>query len=64
MKIIKQGIKPEDMIFNAKCNQCGTEIEFAKKEATVTYDQREGNFMSITCPCCNHTITKNVPEIR
>lgn len=60
MKIIKKGILPKERMHRAKCYNCKTEIEFKEEEAVIIYDQRDGNYLSITCPVCGSNITKSI----
>lgn len=60
MRIIKQGQKPEDILHTLICHKCKCEFEFKQIEAKMNYDQRDGNFLSIRCPCCNEYLTKSV----
>lgn len=57
MKIIKQGIVPEEVVYRTTCSKCDTEFEFAQREAKLTSDQRDGDFVSIPCPTCGQTCT-------
>lgn len=59
MRIITKGTIPSEKWYIAKCNHCGTKFEFQQKEGTLTYDQRDGNFITIACPLpeCNHNVT-------
>jgi len=52
MKIIKKGNIPDEKIYQAKCYNCKTEIEFVQKEGVVTRDQRDGDFITVQCPLC------------
>jgi len=56
MEIIKQGQKPEDILHEGVCLNCTTQVRFARSEGEVTHDQRDGSFVSVRCPVCNHQI--------
>lgn len=56
MKILKEGKRPEATVHRGTCNWCDTEIEFARHEGTVTHDQREGDYVSVDCPVCGHSV--------
>lgn len=58
MKVIRRGQVPEERVYRVICNRCKTEIEFEQREATYHPDQRDGDFLSITCPVCMSQITK------
>jgi RNase P subunit RPR2 len=59
MRIIRRGVLPEEKIYRASCNHCKTEVEFTGAEGRLKYDQRDGNFYTVTCPVCNNLITKD-----
>ena len=54
MKVLERGQNPNDpnKLFNARGHGCKSLIEFARVESKVTYDQRDGDFMTVTCPVC------------
>ena len=62
MKILEKGIPPEERKHTLTCHVCQTKFEFFEKEATVTYDQRDGNYLRIDCPVCKHTLTKTLHQ--
>lgn len=57
MKIIKQGSLPEERDYQIGCRNCGTVFEFARKEAELVIDQREGNYLKVHCPHCKNSCT-------
>lgn len=57
MKVIKQGIKPENKVLTMECRYCKAVFEFEKREARLVYDQRDGNYLEIACPCCSEKLT-------
>jgi RNase P subunit RPR2 len=57
MKIIKEGLIPEEVVYRTTCTKCDTEFEFSEKEAKVTSDQRDGDYVSIPCPLCKNECT-------
>lgn len=50
MKIISPGKLPQEIKYRLTCPKCGTIFECLLKEATPSYDQRDGDLHSITCP--------------
>lgn len=56
MKILKPGIKPEEIVTRDRCSRCGCEFEYTR--ADVHTDQREGDY--VNCPCCNVWISAKV----
>lgn len=59
MRIIKQGKNPQDRPFRSTCRYCRTEFEWLPSEATLVWDQRDGNFYSLDCPTCGKQVTKS-----
>jgi ribosomal protein S27E len=57
MKIIKPGIEPAERVFQVTCRDCECEFAFKRKEANMTTDRRDGDFLSINCPTCFRTVT-------
>lgn len=64
IKIIKQGQVPAKREFVAKCINCKTEVEFLQEDGEVISDQRDGDYISIRCPMCNHPITKGLYDYK
>jgi RNase P subunit RPR2 len=60
IKIIKRGKKAEDKIYQGTCRNCETVIEFPRGAAKFTDDQRDGAYLSVTCPVCSRSITVEV----
>lgn len=60
MKITKPGIIDAERVENVTCRHCQCEFEFTRGEAKVTFDQRDGDFMAINCPCCGNRETKSI----
>lgn len=57
MKILKAGTPPSERWYEGKCYSCLTEVEFQAKEAKLQVDQRDGDYLKVTCPICSHAIT-------
>lgn len=60
MKIIHRGERPEDQVYRAGCWRCATQVEFQRSEATYHSDQRDGDYLAVTCPVCGSAITASV----
>jgi RNase P subunit RPR2 len=60
MEILHRGIAPSERTHEATCSTCKTKIRFVQHEAKYNSDQREGDYLSITCPVCSHIITKQL----
>jgi len=52
IKIVKVGIKPEEKVYQGKCNHCNTVVTASPSDGKTTSDQRDGNFFSFPCPHC------------
>lgn len=59
MEIIKKGKLPSERVFVAVCDHCSTKFRFKQSEGKVTYDQRDGDFISVKCPLCKKTVHKD-----
>ena len=64
MKIIKRGTPPPDAVHTGTCHTCKTEVEFVRSEGKVTYDQREGNIVTVECPVCRGNIRSHITYAR
>lgn len=61
MKILKRGTPPSEVVYDVTCNNCHSEIQFERKEATFGQDQREGDsWLEIKCPVCDAKIFKYI----
>jgi hypothetical protein len=62
VKITKVGTLPCSKTYQARCRSCKTEFIFERKEAKYNNDQRDGDYLSITCPLegCGKTVTVGV----
>jgi hypothetical protein len=60
IEVINRGPTPADDVFNVKCRTCHSDIRFLRGDGTLTFDQRDGDFLSIFCPVCGSTITADV----
>lgn len=56
MRIIREGKLPEEKVATVTCGYCACYFEFAQKEGTSIYDQRDGNCVQIACPTCSRYI--------
>lgn len=60
MKIIEQGQIPEEKTYQCTCRNCKTVFEFKKYEARYVSDQRDGDFLTISCPICGREANVSV----
>lgn len=60
VEIIKRGVPRGEVVHDITCRFCKSELRFKEHEAKIHYDQRDGDYLSITCPVCQNTITKGV----
>jgi len=56
MEIIKRGQVPEEKTYEATCRRRSTDVRFPQQEAKRTFDQRDGDFLTVKCPVCGHDI--------
>lgn len=58
MEILHRGTAPSERVHEATCNSCKTKVRFTQGEAKYNSDQREGDYLSVSCPVCHNIITK------
>lgn len=61
MEIVKRGIPPKERVYEATCRECRSILRFKQSEGEITYD-REGTFITITCPVCNTLVHKDLKK--
>jgi uncharacterized protein YfaT (DUF1175 family) len=59
VEILNRGNNPGDRTYTVTCRSCESLLRFTASEAERVHDHRDGDYMQIACPICNHTITKN-----
>jgi hypothetical protein len=62
MEILHRGTPPSEREFIGGCGNCNTRVKFTQSEGTVSYDQRDGDFISVECPVCQSTITVGIGQ--
>lgn len=50
MKILVVGKLPAEHQYKITCHNCGTVFEFLRKEAEYVTEQRDGDYLIVTCP--------------
>jgi ribosomal protein S27E len=55
VRIIKQG---QVKLYRLTCEDCMCEFECFESEMKRISDQREGNYLTITCPSCKTQVTR------
>ena len=48
--IVSAGRLPENSTYNATCMNCKTVFTFTRGEALLVDDQRDGDYLQISCP--------------
>lgn len=56
IKVLKQGTPPEEKVYQATCQRCGSELEFQQKDGRYVSDQRDGDAIVVKCPVCNSEV--------
>lgn len=56
MEIVYRGVEPRKIVYDGTCSHCKTRVRFEQWEGIITYDQRDGDFISVTCPVCGRKI--------
>lgn len=60
MEVIFRGVPKKDKEYEAVCHDCESILKFKHYEGTVTYDQRDGNYIKVTCPVCDSVVYKYI----
>ena len=60
VEIIKRGVPRGEVVHDITCRFCKSELRFKEHEAKRHYDQRDGDYLSITCPVCQSVINKDI----
>lgn len=60
VRIVKLGSNPMDKVYQGECINCRTVVEFKRSSARLHDDQRDGAYLSVTCPVCRNSITVGV----
>jgi RNase P subunit RPR2 len=56
MKIIHRGeVKPSTC--RVVCGRCKSELEVSESDGSYVSDQRDGDYIEVSCPVCNKTMT-------
>lgn len=63
IRIIKQRTDSLSKPMRVKCPGCTSTIEFTREDAKLVYDQRDGSYYEIQCPCCPRRITKTPEKV-
>lgn len=56
IEVIRRGHLPENDQFDVQCTHCKSDLRFQRKDGRFTSDQRDGDFLTIDCPVCNHAV--------
>ncbi|QRE00193.1 hypothetical protein [Burkholderia phage BCSR5] len=58
--VLHRGVKPSEKKHKVTCDSCNSVIEYQQHEGKVTYDQRDGNFITFKCEVCDSNINKAI----
>lgn len=59
VEVLKRGTPPADVVYEVRCIQCKSQLSFKRSEAKCIHDQRDGDYLTITCPVCQHEVTRD-----
>lgn len=59
MKVLERGQVPEERVYKARCMRCKSLLEFQRHEARFTPCQKDGDFLTVTCPVCGAEVNKD-----
>lgn len=54
IKILKRGRLPEEVEYEFTCSHCRTEFTAQEKDGKVGSDRRDGSWLEVACPLCDH----------
>ena len=60
MDVLESGKPPDEREFEATCRTCGSLLRFKQSEGRSSYDQRDGDFVTVTCPVCGNSVHANL----
>jgi ribosomal protein S27E len=60
IEVVNRGHLPENDVFNVQCHTCKSDIRFLRSDGKLTFDQRDGDFLTIACPVCGNSVTADV----
>jgi len=60
IRIIKAGEVIENRKYEVVCQICRSVLGFDYKDATYKFDQRDGDYLVITCPVCRYKVCTGV----
>jgi RNase P subunit RPR2 len=52
MKILRNAIEHESQTKEVTCTSCTSLLEITGKDVTLSFDQRDRDYFSFTCPVC------------
>lgn len=62
IKIIKRGALPEEQVYKILCTYCKSELEGTTRDGKVTYDQRDGIYLTIKCTVCTKDVCVDIQQ--
>jgi hypothetical protein len=57
VKIITRGVPKTEYVYRSVCTSCRSLLEFKHAEMKHTSCQREGDYSTLKCPVCPHTLS-------
>lgn len=60
IEVLRPGITSAQITYTAECSRCYCKVRFTGADGKITSDQRDGDFMTVTCPTCGSTISTAV----
>ncbi|WP_066795092.1 hypothetical protein [Sphingomonas soli] len=56
IEVISRGHLPENDQFEASCSNCKSTLRFLRSDGKLTFDQRDGDFLTVACPVCGTSV--------
>jgi hypothetical protein len=58
IEVVIRGKPPAERSYTVTC-RCKSVLKFLRRDAKFTSDQREGDFLTISCPVCAESVHVN-----
>ena len=60
IEVLSRGIPLNERKYTATCNSCRSRLRFARSDGHDHFDQRDGDYVSVTCPVCGGIVNANI----
>lgn len=57
VEIIERGVPRGQPTFTTRCSGCDSKLKVSKGDGKLTFDQRDGDYVTVSCPVCQKSMT-------